>query len=701
MVKKVVWTHYICEVCGRQWNDETTARLCESSPPPRLTVGDVVIWHGRRDEEYGALQTLVLDRVKEVHVDFHGSRPGHRVSYSLEKQRGIDEIPGARSGYVNLATRFGGAMLHTDQLGTALRETETMHGSRDLPIVVARLQAAGIQVHNRIFALYRSMRELEYSLTWAESFRQIRVHYLTAGQRLALEWVAREPTDDECLGYVGGREYRFGAGRATCDNLAKAFDHNHYIGWAAMVSYDLNAAFALVSEKSDGEIIAAVRAYRAAVLAGEAPYYNKKAIEVLFPLDYSKASGHWPKDVLAWVRQQEIKGGGKTRLERVYDHALSYEGESETVNMQSHLRLWQDKTVIAVTAAKGGVGKSTVAADLARALQRVGQRVLVFDADIYGPSQHIFFPVSEPMYRAHEGKIVPHSVDVVEIVSVGYFLGHDESVDWRGSYLPPALHMIGANLHTEAEIVIVDMPPGTGDVQRAMSELCPSLRYVVVTTAGEIAMSDVRRLLNMLPGRERAKVIGVVENMASMTTVVNGQVVEVNPWGDESDAPALAAEYYYRFLGKIPHVVRDPERRLAAVIENVLPAVERALAGKMYLEVDPAVVTQAADRMIARYAGQPQDSQVGIFRVKQIWELGNIANWLAGEVARYGGDPNDARYRETLTRELRRVWRAIGNKLPDAVPDGAWWLEVAEEVLAEARPEKAEPAGPRPGQDGG
>lgn len=687
MVKKI--TYYQCEVCNRQWHDEATAHLCENSPLPQLRVGDVVIWQGRRDSIYGSLQTLVLDRIKEVHVDYHGSGPGHKVRYALEKQHGINgEIPGARTGYVNLATRFGGAILHSDQMGTALRETQAMHGSNEIEEVVVRLQTAGIQVHNRLISLYRSMREMEYSLTWSSSFTHTQVHYLTPGQRLALEWITREPTDDECLGFVGGREFIHGTGHVACPNLAKVFDYNHYIGWAAMINYDMNLAFALVSKNTDGEIIAAVRAYRAAVLAGEAPYYNKKAIWILFPLDYGKSRGRWPKEVLAWVRQQKIKGSGKTRLERVYNCALNHEGKSERVKMQSHLRLWGDKTVITVTAAKGGVGKSTVAADLARALQRAGKRVLVFDADIYGPSQHIFFPVDDPMYQAHEGKIVPHSVDGVDIVSAGYFLGQEESVAWRGSYLPPALHMIGANLHTDAEIVIVDMPPGTGDIQRALSELCPHLRYIVVTTAGEIAMSDVRRLLNMLPGRERAKVIGIAENMASMTTSVNGQVVEVNPWGDENDAPALAAEYFYPFLGKIPHVVKDQERRLTAVMENVLPAVERALDGQMYLEVDPDVVTQAAERMIVKYAGQTTSSKVGIFQVKQAWELGNIANWLAAEIAKHGGDPGDMRYRKTLTRELRRVWDAIGNTLPDSIPDGAWWWQVAQDVLAEASPEE-------------
>lgn len=687
MVKKIVNVKYQCEVCGRYWVDHDTAASCENSPPPQLQVGDMVIWQGCRDPEYAPFQTLVLDFVTKVDVQYDRARPGHPPRYRLSKDWSIDgEIAGARTGYVNVASAIGYPGLHTDQLHVALRSSIQVDKTAELEQVVATLRAAGFPIHERMAHIYANLRKEQYSLTWAStSPNTTRVHFLSPSQQEALDYISLpDLTDNQCLSFIGGGTWSYkDQERLPKPYLSDAFESNNYWEWGAMVGYDLNKAFALLSQKSDEELIAAVRAYRKAILAGEAPFRNQKTLQKLFGLDVNKAPGRWPRTLLDWLREHQIKGSGMTRLRRVYDAATDVSlARSESMNMKNYLRLWEDKTVIAVLAGKGGVGKSSVAAGLATALARKGKSTLLFDADIYGPSVPYFFPVADPRYRTKDRRIVPHEVDGVKTVSAGYFLDQDEAVKWRGPYLPPFLHMIGSNLYDDdVEIVICDLPPGTGDVQRAISEFCPHVKYVVVATAGEIAMADVRRLMKMLPGRERAKVIGLVENMAYLSWIEADE--PICPWGSPYDVVNLAAEFYYPFLGKIPMTLNNqPEPRIQAITDTILPAVERALEGCMYLEVDPVVVTRRADYMINRYGGKSErGTHLETINMRQIWTLDNLAGWLAGAITEHGGDPLDQRYRETLLRELRRLWIEIGNTPPETIPEGVWWVEVAQELM--------------------
>lgn len=688
MVKKIVNVKYQCEICGRYWADHDTATTCENSPPPQLKVGDMVIWRGCRDPEYAPFQTLVLDFVTKVDVQYDRTRPGHPPRYTLSKDWSIDgEISEAKTGYVNVAGAIGSPGLHTDQLYAALRSSIKVDNTAELEQVVATLRAAGFPIHERMAHIYANLRKEQYSLTWAStSPKSTRAHYLSPGQQEALRYISlTNLTDNQCLSFIGGSEWSYkDQERLPKPHLVDAFESNRYWDWGAMVAYDLNKAFALLSQKSDKEIIAAVRAYRKAVLVGEAPFHNQKTLQQLFRLNESKAQGRWPRTLLDWLKEQQIKGSGMTRLRRVYDAATDVKNaESESISMKNYLRLWEDKTVIAVLAGKGGVGKSSVAAGLATALARKGKSTLLFDADIYGPSVPYFFPVDNPRYRTKDQRIIPHEVNGVMTVSAGYFLDQDEAIKWRGPYLPPFLHMIGSNLYDDdVEIIICDLPPGTGDVQRAISEFCPHVKYIVVATAGEIAMADVRRLMKMLPGRERAKVIGLVENMAYLSWIDGDE--PICPWGSPYDVVNLATEFYYPFLGKIPMTLNNQsEPRIQAIVDTVLPAVERALEGRMYLEVDPIVVTQRANYMINRYGSKTgRKSHLGTMKIHQVWTLDNLAGWLAGAITEHGGDPLDQRYRDVLLRELRRLWIAIGNTPPKIIPNDVWWAETAEEFIA-------------------
>ncbi len=199
------------------------------------------------------------------------------------------------------------------------------------------------------------------------------------------------------------------------------------------------------------------------------------------------------------------------------------------------------KHVIAVASGKGGVGKSTVAVNLALALQSLGARVGLMDGDIYGPNIPIMLGISSskrPEGNA-EGKILPLEAYHLKTISIGFFANPEQPVIWRG----PLLHKtIEQFLHQvewgELDYLIVDMPPGTGDVQLSLAQWVRLAGAVIVSTPQEVALSDVRKAVNMFRQLE-VKILGVVENM---TGPVFGK------GGGEKMAEVLQVP----FLGAIP-----------------------------------------------------------------------------------------------------------------------------------------------------
>ena len=172
------------------------------------------------------------------------------------------------------------------------------------------------------------------------------------------------------------------------------------------------------------------------------------------------------------------------------------------------------KYIIPVISGKGGVGKSTVAANLAVALAQTGAAVALIDSDFYGPSVPTLFGGGE-VQPDHEGKLIPPSKYGVKYISLGFFLRHpDDAVIWRGPMFNKALTQMFQDVRWgEVDYCIVDMPPGTGDAQISLSQLVKLAGAVVVTTPQEVALADVRKAMNMLQ-KVNVEILGVVENMA-------------------------------------------------------------------------------------------------------------------------------------------------------------------------------------------
>jgi ATP-binding protein involved in chromosome partitioning len=209
--------------------------------------------------------------------------------------------------------------------------------------------------------------------------------------------------------------------------------------------------------------------------------------------------------------------------------------------------------VIAVASGKGGVGKSTLTANLAAAFDGLGQRVGVLDADVYGHSiPHMLGVHQRPVVV--DRMIVPPVRDDLKLMSIGFFLDENEPVMWRGPMLHRALEQFLSDVHWgELDTLLVDMPPGTGDVSISLGQLLPRAEVVVVTTPQPAAQQVAVRAAQMAR-TTNMRLVGAVENMSSL--VGSGEEIFGSGGGE-----ALAAELGVPLLGKIP---LDPRLRESA-----------------------------------------------------------------------------------------------------------------------------------------
>lgn len=176
------------------------------------------------------------------------------------------------------------------------------------------------------------------------------------------------------------------------------------------------------------------------------------------------------------------------------------------------------KEIIAVISGKGGVGKSTVAVNLAVAMAAMNKKVALLDADFYGPSIPVLFGGGEIRVDQQE-RLIPPEKFGVKYVSLGFFLSSaDEAVIWRGPMFNKALTQLLQDVSWgDVDCCVVDMPPGTGDAQLSLAQLVKLSGALVVTTPQEVALSDVRKAINML-AKVNVPVLGIVENMAGFVT---------------------------------------------------------------------------------------------------------------------------------------------------------------------------------------
>jgi ATP-binding protein involved in chromosome partitioning len=215
------------------------------------------------------------------------------------------------------------------------------------------------------------------------------------------------------------------------------------------------------------------------------------------------------------------------------------------------------KNIVAVASGKGGVGKSTTAANLALAWAAQGAKVGLLDADIYGPSQPLMMGLAGAKPVSADGKhLTPLRAHGVEVMSIGFMIDQEQPMAWRGPMVTQALtQLLGDTNWGELDYLVVDMPPGTGDIQLTLAQRVPVSGAVIVTTPQDIALLDARKGLKMFEKVE-VRVLGVVENMSMHVCSQCGHVEHV--FGSGGGA-RMAAQYGVQLLGELPLDIRIRE----------------------------------------------------------------------------------------------------------------------------------------------
>ncbi len=214
------------------------------------------------------------------------------------------------------------------------------------------------------------------------------------------------------------------------------------------------------------------------------------------------------------------------------------------------------KSVIAVASGKGGVGKSTVAASLACSLNRAGCKVGLMDADVYGPSiPHLLGADERP--TAVEKRLQPVVADGIKLMSMGFLVPPGEAVVWRGPMLHGAITQFLRDTDWgDLDYLIIDMPPGTGDIALTLSQLLPLTGAIVVCTPQEVALLDAVKAIAMF-GKVNIPLLGIVENMSYFLCPDNGKRYEIFGSGG---ARKKAEELEVPFLGEVPIQIPIRER---------------------------------------------------------------------------------------------------------------------------------------------
>ena len=206
-----------------------------------------------------------------------------------------------------------------------------------------------------------------------------------------------------------------------------------------------------------------------------------------------------------------------------------------------------ERRVVAVGSGKGGVGKSTLAANLAVALARMGKRVGMIDADIYGPSQPTLLNAHErPM--AEKQKLIPVEGHGVRLLSIGQLVPAGQALAWRGPMASKALAQLIEGEWGDTEILLVDLPPGTGDVQLSLVQQARPDGAVIVSTPQDLALIDATRAIDLF-GKTGVPILGLIENMAGYACPHCGETSD--PFGS-GGAEAAAKAMDIAFLGRLP-----------------------------------------------------------------------------------------------------------------------------------------------------
>ena len=303
--------------------------------------------------------------------------------------------------------------------------------------------------------------------------------------------------------------------------------------------------------------------------------------------------------------QQTLENAIKS-LDGVAEASISVDWKLAAHKVQKGVEpLKNVKNIIAIASGKGGVGKSTVSANLALALLAEGAGVGILDADIYGPSQPRMLGVSGQPESTDGKSLEPKISHGLQSMSIGYLIDEEEPMIWRGPMVTQALEQLLKDTNwRDIDYLIVDLPPGTGDTQLTLAQKIPVSGAVIVTTPQDIALLDARKGLKMFE-KVQVPVLGVIENMSIHICGHCGH--EEHIFG-EGGGLMMADQYHVDYLGSLPldasirqavddgnpSVVGDPDGPIATIYRQIARklAAKLSLKEKDYSQAFPNIVIQ-------------------------------------------------------------------------------------------------------------
>jgi ATP-binding protein involved in chromosome partitioning len=253
------------------------------------------------------------------------------------------------------------------------------------------------------------------------------------------------------------------------------------------------------------------------------------------------------------------------------------------------MMLTQIKNMIAIASGKGGVGKSTTAVNLALALSKEGLRVGILDADIYGPSVPLMLGITHRPQITEQKKFHPILAHGLQSMSIGYLVDEKTPMVWRGPMVSGALlQLLNDTLWGDLDYLIIDLPPGTGDIQLTLSQKIPVTAAIIVTTPQDLALLDARRAYEMFQ-KVKVPVLGVVENMSMHVCSQCGHAEAI--FG-EGGAKKLEQQYTIPVLGQLPLDIQIREQTDSG--KPTVIAHPESVNAKLYSDIARQIIVNLA-----------------------------------------------------------------------------------------------------------
>lgn len=304
----------------------------------------------------------------------------------------------------------------------------------------------------------------------------------------------------------------------------------------SLSEHDLLTALSELLDPNTGKPFAAAKAIKSVKLSGN-------AAEVAVELGYPAASQH--AAIAAQIETAALA------LPGISTAKVSVSSKVVAHAVQGNVKLLPGvKNIIAVSSGKGGVGKSTTTVNLALALAQEGARVGILDADIYGPSQPQMLGIADQQPESDDGKtMLPLEAHGLQANSIGFLIDPEQPMVWRGPMVTQALRQLLFDTRWDnLDYLVIDMPPGTGDIQLTLAQTVPVTGAVIVTTPQDIALLDARKGLKMFE-KVGIPILGIVENMSIHVCSNCGHAEHIFGAGG---GEAMCADYEVPFLGALP-----------------------------------------------------------------------------------------------------------------------------------------------------